>query len=129
MPKRACAFQHADFVEQGGGIDDDTVADDALAAGAQDAAGNKVEDEFFAVDDDGMAGVMAAGVAGHDMVALGEDVDDFAFAFVAPLGAEDDGGLLSGHVRGLRESDAGVQTGQTPSTSLLYIDRLRCLRG
>jgi hypothetical protein len=34
-----------------------------------------------------MTGVVAALVARHDIEAVGEEVDDFAFAFVAPLGA------------------------------------------
>ncbi len=85
-----------DFVEKGLRVKHDAVADDALAAGAEDAAGDKLQDELAAVDDDGVAGVVAAGVTGDDGEALGEDVDDFAFAFVAPLGSEDDGGLAMG---------------------------------
>jgi hypothetical protein len=38
------------FFEERDGIEDDAVADDALAAGAEDAAGDELEDEFlFAV--------------------------------------------------------------------------------
>jgi hypothetical protein len=33
-------------------------------------------------------GVVATGVADDDIRLLGEDVNDFAFAFVAPLGAD-----------------------------------------
>ena len=36
-------------------------------------------------------GVVAALVAGDDVVPLGEQVDDLALALVAPLGADDDG--------------------------------------
>ena len=39
------------------------------------------------VNDDRVAGVVAAGVTRHDGETLREDVDDFAFAFVAPLGS------------------------------------------
>ena len=45
------------------------------------------------MNDDGVAGVVAAGVARDDVEFFAEDVNDFAFAFVAPLGSEDDGGL------------------------------------
>ena len=38
---------------------------------------------------DGVAGVVAAVVAGHDLDLLREQVDDLALAFVAPLGADD----------------------------------------
>ena len=83
-------------------VEDDSVADDGLAVGPQDAAGDELEDEFLAADDDGVSGVVAASVAGDDGKALGEHVDDLAFAFIAPLGAENDccfcshGSLLPG---------------------------------
>jgi hypothetical protein len=35
-----------------------------------------------------VAGIGAALIAHHEISALGQDVDDFAFAFVAPLGAD-----------------------------------------
>ena len=41
-------------------------------------------------DEYGVAGIMAALISRHDIEAIGEEVDDFAFAFVAPLGAQDD---------------------------------------
>ena len=40
---------------------------------------------------DGVAGVGAALVAGDDVDVGREQVDDLAFALVAPLGADDDG--------------------------------------
>ena len=58
-----------DLVEEGRGIEHDAVADDAFAAGAQDAAGDQLQNELLAVDDDGVAGVVAAGVAGDDVEA------------------------------------------------------------
>ena len=39
---------------------------------------------------DGVAGVVAALVADHHVGLLAEQVDDLAFAFVAPLGADHD---------------------------------------
>ena len=41
--------------------------------------------------DDGVAGVVAALVAGDDVEPLGEQVDDLALPLVAPLGADHDG--------------------------------------
>jgi hypothetical protein len=38
---------------------------------------------------DGMTGVVAALIAGHDIGPLGEEVDHLALALVAPLGAND----------------------------------------
>jgi hypothetical protein len=40
---------------------------------------------------------MPSGITGHDGKVVGENVDDFAFALVAPLGADDDGGLATFH--------------------------------
>ena len=42
-----------------------------------------------AVDDQGVAGIVAALEADHDVGALAEPVDDLALALVAPLGADD----------------------------------------
>lgn len=43
------------------------------------------------VGDNGVPRVVAAGRAADHAGGVGEDVDKFAFAFVAPLGAEDEG--------------------------------------
>jgi len=77
-----------DFLEEGDGVEDDTVADDAFAAGAEYAAGNELEDELLVAVDDGVTGVMAAGVARDGAEPLAEYVDNLALALVAPLGAE-----------------------------------------
>ena len=76
-----------DFLEEGDGVEDDSVADDASAVGAEDAAGDELQDKLLAVDDHGVAGVVAAGVAGDDVELFAEDVDDLALAFIAPLGS------------------------------------------
>ena len=65
------------------------VADDGPLPGPQDAAGNQLEDELLLADEDGVAGVVAALVARHDIEALGEEVDNFPLALVSPLGAQD----------------------------------------
>ena len=41
-------------------------------------------------DLNGMPGVVSALIARHDVEALGEQIDDLAFAFIAPLGADYD---------------------------------------
>jgi hypothetical protein len=46
-----------------------------------------VKDIFFFANKDRMAGVVAAGVADDDIRLFREDVNDFAFALIAPLGA------------------------------------------
>ena len=49
-----------------------------------------MQDEFLALDDDRVAGIVASGIAGHDGKVVGEHVDNLALAFVAPLRADDD---------------------------------------
>lgn len=52
---------------------------------------DEVQDVFLRADEDGVAGVVAARVAHDDVGRLGEHVDDFAFALVAPLSADQNG--------------------------------------
>ena len=75
-------------------IDDAAVADDARDA-ADDAARQGADLVRLVADHDGVACVRAALVAAHDVGVLGEQVDDLALAFVAPLRAHNHG---SGHV-------------------------------
>ena len=51
--------------------------------------GMRCRTNFLPADDHGVAGVVAAVVAGHDLDPRGEQVDDLPLAFVAPLGAGD----------------------------------------
>ena len=69
------------------GIDDHPVAHHAQDPGMQDARRDEMEDELLLAHLDGVAGVVAAVEAGHDLDLLREEVHDLAFAFVAPLGA------------------------------------------
>ena len=58
--------------------------------------GHELQGVLLAVDDHGVAGVVAALVA-HDVgVLLRQQVDDLGFALIAPLGSDDDG---DGHAR------------------------------
>ncbi len=81
--------QALDFADERDRIDHDAVADDADFAPPQNAGGNEVQDVFFSAVDDGVAGVVAALAADDDIGVAGEDVDDFALAFIAPLRADE----------------------------------------
>src|SRR5882757_4337085 len=76
------------FSDEGGGIDYDTGADDCLLLGAQDAAGDELQDEAILADDYGVPGVVSAGDARDIVKSAGQIIDDFAFALVAPLRAD-----------------------------------------
>ena len=49
---------------------------------------DQVQDVFLPFDEDRVPGVVAALRAHDDVRLLGQHVDDFAFAFIAPLGAD-----------------------------------------
>jgi len=85
----SCAAERGDFFQEGDRVDHDSIADDADALGAQHATGDKLENEFLTVDDDGVPGIMAAGVARDYGECFGKYIDNFSFAFVAPLGSHD----------------------------------------
>jgi len=83
-------FEAVDFVDETDGIDDDAVADDAHFAFAKDAGRDEMQDVFLFADEDRVSRVVTALRAHDDVGVTGEDIDDFAFAFVAPLGAYQD---------------------------------------
>src|SRR5690606_31361900 len=70
------------------GIDDHAVADDRKLARTHDARGEQRELVDLAVDDERMAGIVAALEAHDDVGALRKPVHDLALALVAPLGAD-----------------------------------------
>src|SRR5258707_310738 len=76
------------FSDEGGGIDYDASTDDCLLFGAQDAAGDELQDEAVFADDYGVPGVVSAGDARDIVKSAGQIIDDFAFALVAPLRAD-----------------------------------------
>ncbi len=89
--------QAVDLLRNRDWINDHAIADDAHFARTQDAGGNQMKNIFLSLCDDGMTGVVAALGADDDIGVLGQKIDDFAFAFVAPLSADEDG---IGHVVG-----------------------------
>src|SRR5258708_10236671 len=97
--------QRSNFFQKGHRIEHDPVANHATAAGPQHSARNQLQYEFFAVDDDGVAGVMSASIARHDGEVFRQHVDDLSFALVAPLGADNYRGLASFHFQ-LRYRDS-----------------------
>ena len=80
--------QTVDLADERDRIDDDAVADHANFPRPQNAGRDQVQNIFLAAVDDGVSGVVAALAADDDIRLLGQDVDDFAFAFIAPLGAD-----------------------------------------
>ena len=80
--------QRVHFLQEGEGIEYNPIPDYAAAPFAQHAAWDELKDELLALDRDRVSRIMAARIASHDVEALGENVNDLAFAFVAPLRAD-----------------------------------------
>ncbi|MBC7519576.1 MAG: hypothetical protein H7268_00555 [Sandarakinorhabdus sp.] len=93
----ALGTDFGDFGQQRVGVDDHAVANNAKLA-AHQPTGEQRQFIGLVADDQGVAGIVPALEAHHDIGAAGEPIDDLALAFVAPLGADDGyvghGGLL-----------------------------------
>ena len=57
----------------------------------QDAGGQKVQDELALFSNDGVPGIVAALIAGNDIGVFGQQVDDAAFALIAPIDSSNSG--------------------------------------
>ena len=94
----AARLELVELAHEEAGVDDAARADDAQLSVAEDPRRNVVQLEGLAVTHDRVSRVRSALVAADDVGGIGEQVDDLALAFIAPLGADDDG---RGHVRRL----------------------------
>ncbi len=83
----AQALDAGDLVHQRPGIDHHAIADNGHFT-AHDARGQQRQLVDLAVDHQRMAGIVAALETHHHIGALGQPIDDLAFAFIAPLGAD-----------------------------------------
>ena len=80
--------QAVNFLHQRNGIQHHAVADDTALAGVEHTRRHQMQHKFFVADFNGVAGIVAALRAHHPRGAFGQNVNDFAFAFIAPLGAD-----------------------------------------
>src|SRR5882762_2257726 len=78
-------FEHFNFGNQGGRIDDDAGTDDDMLLGSQVRAAEELKNVAVLADDNRVAGVMAPGDASDVIERAGEIINDFALAFIAPL--------------------------------------------
>ncbi len=88
--RNALAPELVDLVEKGLRIEHDAIADHRELGGPQHARRQQRQLVGFTVDDEGVARIVAALETDHDIGLLRQPVDDLAFSFVAPLGADDD---------------------------------------
>src|SRR5947209_8699344 len=83
--------QTIDLANQRHWIDDDAVPDDAPFPAPQNSRRNQVQNVLRPAMDNSMPGVIPTLAAHNDVRLRSEDIDDFAFAFVPPLRADQDG--------------------------------------
>ncbi len=86
----AVGLELGDFLDQRLGRQHHAVADQAQRVVAQDARGDQVQHGLLALDHQRVTGVVAALEARHRADPRGQQIDDLALAFVAPLGTKND---------------------------------------
>ncbi len=82
-------LEAVDFLQKLLRVHDDTVADHAVLLGREYSGWNQMQCIFLAGDDDGMAGIGTTVVADDVVVIRGEQINDLALAFIAPLKTDD----------------------------------------
>ena len=87
----AIGLEHVDLLKDNLGVDDAAVTDYRHVVGIHDAGGHLVQAVLLAVDDDGVAGVVAARVAHDGIKVAGDQVADLTLALIAPLGTDQNG--------------------------------------
>ncbi len=86
----ALADQSVRFLEQRFQRQHHAIADEALDAGVQDSRRDERENGLLAADHQRMPGVVSALEARHGLHLIGQQIDDLALAFVAPLQSDHD---------------------------------------
>jgi hypothetical protein len=94
-------FEAVNLLEQDLGVHRHAVTDDASLLRIKDASRHQVQLEFAAFVHDGVPRVIPGGIASNDTSLAGEEVDDPALAFVAPLPADNNTDRHGGHTPGL----------------------------
>src|SRR6266404_3100134 len=125
----AGSAQGSDFLQEGQRINHHAVADDAGALGPQNASGHELQDELFPVDDDGVSGVMAAGIARHHRKSLSEHVDNLALALIAPLRSDDDRSSASARLTSAQSElqlEYCAAANQSPPQGRTHLPRCCC---
>ena len=90
VTRDALLLELGDFVEERVRIEHHAVADDRQLSRPHHAGGQQRQLVGGAVDDQRVAGIVAALEADDDVGLLRQPIDDLALALVAPLGADHD---------------------------------------
>jgi hypothetical protein len=85
----ACLEQLGDFTLENDRINDHAIAHYIFGSRAKNTAWNGVQHVLFAVKNQGMTRIWPALKARDDVIFGGQDIDNFAFAFISPLQAQE----------------------------------------
>jgi hypothetical protein len=103
----ALLVQLLQFLEERRDMYHTSTTDDIYAARVHKTGREDMKVVGDTIRDDGVAGIIAALSATAELRIVGEDISKLSFAFVAPLGAEDDG---DGHVPWRRRRGEQVES-------------------
>ena len=81
--------QLGDFPLENDRVNDHAVAHYVFGSRAKNAAGNGMQHVLLAVKNQGVSGIGPALKTRDDIIFRGQDIDNFAFAFVSPLQAQE----------------------------------------
>ncbi len=87
----AAGFDGLHFICEMVKVDDHAGAQHTGDIRMQDAGGQQVQDELALLGDDSVSGIVAALIAGNDIGVFGQQVDDTAFALIAPVDSSNSG--------------------------------------
>jgi len=82
----ASLFQTLDLHNKGYRVNDDPVSYDADLPLPENSRGYQMEDIFFVTIDDGVTRIVSTLASNDNIDVSRQHIDDFAFAFVTPLG-------------------------------------------
>ena len=85
----AARSQCGDLLFQVRKVDCHTVAHNAHHAGAENAGGHQIQDEFSTLVDNGVSRIVAALIADHDVLIFGKQVHHTTLSFVSPVDSYD----------------------------------------
>src|SRR5208337_4274126 len=85
----AVGAEGVDFLDEGKRVEHHAVADYSAATLAKHTAWNELQDKLLTVNGNCVSGIVATRIARHHLKMFGENVNDLALAFIAPLRADD----------------------------------------
>jgi hypothetical protein len=87
--RKAMIKESIHFLNQNAWVNDHPVPNKASLIGVEYAGGNEMKNKLLVIDNQGVAGIVAALKTYYTVSLFSQQVNDFAFSFVSPLGSND----------------------------------------